>query len=211
MKILGIVPARGGSKRLPRKNIADLGGKPLLAWTIEQAKKAEVFHGFKVSTEDEEIGNIANQLWPDSWYKRDPKLALDTTPSLDVVRDVFENYPSDIVVLLQPTSPFRTAEDIWGAIELLIRTNGDSVISVTDAPEDMAFEIGFAKRLRNVPSVVVPNGAVYAITGGALSRGLSWTSGVVYGFKMGKSKSIDIDNDVDLQLANYMVSKGLHC
>jgi CMP-N-acetylneuraminic acid synthetase len=208
MKILGVIPARGGSKRLPRKNIADLGGKPLIAWTIEAARISKVFDRLVVSTEDEEIAGAAIRYGAD-WHHREPQLAKDTTPTLPVIVDVFEKNPADIIVTLQCTSPFRTAEDIRNAIDMFIKNNADSLISVCEAPNDLAYEVGFANRLRNVPNIVVPNGAIYAITGDALSKGESWfTVPVTYGFVMPKTRSLDIDNGQDLEIARMIVAKN---
>lgn len=214
MKILCVVPARGGSKRVPRKNIADLGGKPLIVWTLEQIKKADIFDLVFVSTEDEQIGHKSNDYWDRTrneqiWWKRDPKLALDTTPTLPVVMEVFDAYPADIVVTLQPTSPFRTAEDIENAIDMHLALNADAIISVTEAPNDLAFEVGFAQRLRQVPNIVIPNGAIFTISGEALSKGLSWfTVNTLYGYSMPKERSLDIDNGQDLEIARMLVREG---
>lgn len=207
MKIVGIVPARGGSRRLPRKNIANLGDKPLLQWTLEAAKESGIFDKVWVSTEDQEIGTIAHILQPDCWWHRNPKLALDNTPSRDVVLEIAESQPADVYVLLQPTSPFRSVLDIQKSIELL--GNADSVVSVCEASEDLAFEIGFANRLRSLPTIMIPNGAIYIITHEALSRGETWYSGVAYGYKMPKNRSLDVDTEQDLEIARMLVSKGV--
>jgi CMP-N,N'-diacetyllegionaminic acid synthase len=210
MKVLGIVPARGGSKRFPRKNITDLGGKPLIAWTLETAIQSKVFDRLVVSSEDEEIGRIVNSIADDIWWKRDLKLARDDTPTMPVIMEVFDRYPAEIVVTLQPTSPFRTAEDIIKSVEMLERTRGDSVFSVTDAPADLAFEVGHAQRLRNIPNIVVPNGALFLITGDVLRKGESWFSGIAYGYSMPKDRSLDIDTEMDLEIARMIVSRGMN-
>ena len=204
MKILGVIPARGGSKRVPRKNMAIVGGKPLIKWTIEAAEQSGVLDQIVVTTEDPEIGNV----FPQYWHKRPISLAQDNTPTLPVIQEVFEHYKADVVVTLQPTSPFRTAEDIKQAIELLQHTKGDSVISVTEAPSDLAFEVGFANRLRTVPKIVIPNGAIYILTGEALLRGETWYSGVVYGYSMPKERSLYIDNGQDLEIARYIANNN---
>ncbi len=210
MKIVGIVPARGGSKRLPRKNTADLGGKPLLQWTLDAARESGIFDKVWVSSEDYEIGSIAHILWPNCWWRRSPKLALDDTPSRDVVAEIAEFYKEEdvIYVLLQPTSPFRSVIDIQKSLELL--GNGDSVISVCEASQDFVFELGFVKRLRNLPDIRVPNGALYLITSDALNRGESWYSGIVYGYEMPKQRSLDIDTEQDLILARYIAESKLY-
>lgn len=205
MKVLGIIPARGGSKRVPRKNIAELGGKPLLKWTLEAAQRSGIFDELWVSTEDREIGEVAGK----HWFMRDPSLARDDTPSLPVVMEVFNDMPVDVVILLQPTSPFRTADDINAAFDLFKRQAAMSVISVTDGPSDLAFELGHGGRLRSVPKIVVPNGAIYILHRMVLEEKLSWYEGPqVYAYHMPKERSLDIDNGVDLELARYMVTNG---
>lgn len=206
MRIIGVIPARGGSKRLPKKNIADLGGKPLLKWTIDTALEANVFDHIYVSTEDEEIGFVAG----DHWWHRPPDLAQDDTPSWPILLDIVERVQADVFVLLQPTSPFRAAHDISGALNMLLLSRGDSVISVTQGPADLCFQVGHARRLRSVPEIVVPNGAIYGITKDAISRGEDWYSGVVYGYEMPKERSLDIDNGLDLEFARFLVSKDEH-
>jgi CMP-N,N'-diacetyllegionaminic acid synthase len=210
MKVLGIIPARGGSRRCPRKNTADLGGKPLIAWTLETAIQSKAFDRLVVSSEDEEIGHLVNKIAEDTWWKRNPKFARDDTPTMPVIMEVFDSIEADIVVTLQPTSPFRTVEDIVKSIEMLELTRGDSVFSVTDAPPDLAFEVGHAQRLRNIPNIVVPNGALFLITGDALKRGESWFSGIAYGYPMPKDRSLDIDTEQDLEIARMIVNRGIN-
>lgn len=206
MKILGIIPARGGSKRLPRKNIVDLGGKPLLQWTIDAAKESKIFNSLYVSTEDEEIGKIAGDLW----WRRDPLLAKDSTPSWDVLMDVYKNCPADIIVLLQPTSPFRTANDIIEATKLFNVMNAEAVISVTDGSDDLAFQLRWANRLEKIPNVKVANGAYYGITKEAIENGDNFYSGRFYGYLMPKSRSLDIDTEMDLEIARFIVKNGIY-
>lgn len=207
MKILGIIPARGGSKRVPRKNLADLGGKPLVQWTLDAAINSEIFdEGWLwVSSEDEEIGEIAGPYW----WRRDPFIARDDTPTLPVILDIFNHSPADVVVVLQPTSPFRRASDIIRAFDVFQLCNANSVISITEGPRDLAFEVGHANRLRSLPKVVVPNGAIYILRAKVLEDNLSWYDGPsVYGYHMPKERSLDIDNGVDLELARFMVENG---
>lgn len=200
-KVLGVIPARGGSKRLPGKNIADLGGKPLLKWTLDAAVESKVFDYLWVSSEDEEIGAVAG----DYWWKRPPELSKDTTASIDVLVEVASKHNVDVTVLLQPTSPFRTAKDIINSLDILVRNNADSVISTTEAQKDLAFQIRWANRLEALPNVVVPNGAIYILTTEALNRGDTWYSGRVYGYQMPKDRSIDIDNGTDLEIARHLL------
>jgi CMP-N,N'-diacetyllegionaminic acid synthase len=201
MKVLGVIPARGGSKRLPRKNLADLGGKPLVRWTLDAAIQSNVFDHLWVSTEDEEIGNLVGEYW----WKRPPELAKDTTPTMPVILDVLARHNVDVIVTLQPTSPFRTADDIKNSLALLNNYEADSVISTTEAPKDLAFQARWANRLEALPNIVVPNGAIYILTNKAIQRGETWYSGRLYGFPMPKDRSLDIDTELDLELARHLV------
>jgi CMP-N,N'-diacetyllegionaminic acid synthase len=205
MKVLGIVPARGGSKRLPRKNLAEIKGRPLIHLALQQAKDSGIFDKLVVSTDDPDIARCANSFSPGTAHTRPDSLARDDTPMLPVVRDAFDNFPAEVVVLLQPTSPLRTSQDIQAAYNLLKETKGDSVFSVTVAEEDLAFDLGFAKRVRSIPSVVVPNGAIYLITGDALERGENWYTGLAYGYIMPKDRSLDIDTELDLEIARMVL------
>ena len=211
MKVLGLIPARGGSKRLPRKNLAQIGGRSLVAIAIDAAREAGL-DTIAVSTDDNEIASEANRRGALFWT-RPSYLATDTTPSLDVLTyhlgtdlDAW-----DLVVLLQPTSPFRSAADIRNALAILDAAGGDAVISITDAQADCVYQVGHAGRLRAVrelPGLVVPNGAIYAITTLALAEGRDWWSGVTYGYRMPRSRSLDIDTAEDLATANRLWEIG---
>lgn len=133
-KILAIIPARGGSKGVPRKNIRELAGKPLIAWTIEEAKKSKYIDRLILSTEDDEIIEVAKQYGCEVPFKRPIELAQDDTPGIDPVLHAIEQCPGyDYVVLLQPTSPLRTVDDIDGCIEQLLSSDGTNFcVSVTE-------------------------------------------------------------------------------
>jgi len=206
MKILGVIPARGGSKRLPRKNLANLGGKPLLKWTLDTAIESGIFTDLWVSTEDEEIGAIAGKYW----WKRPKELARDDTPTMAVVTNILEHMKADIIFVLQATSPFTTPDDIKNSLELLLKSNADSVVSIVKGPTDLAFQIRFAKRLEALPGIVVPNGAIYILTSSAIERGLDWYNGFAYGYEMSKERSLDIDTEQDLIIARHLVANGLY-
>lgn len=141
MKVLGIIPARGGSKGIPRKNIADLGGKPLIAWTIAAARSAIGLDRVIVSTDDPEIAATARQQGAEVPFLRPPELAGDAAAALPVIRHALEWAQTeaalhyDAIAYLQPTSPFRTAADIDQAIEAL--TEADTVVSVVAVPHNM--------------------------------------------------------------------------
>jgi CMP-N,N'-diacetyllegionaminic acid synthase len=137
MRVLGIVTARGGSKAVPRKNLALLGGRPLLSYTAEAVRASRRLTRTVLSTEDEEIAFVGRTLGLDVPFMRPGELARDDTPTVPVLLDVLRRLETmgeryDAVMTLQPTSPFRTAEDIDGSIDLLEASNADSVISYVE-------------------------------------------------------------------------------
>lgn len=139
-KILAIIPARGGSKTIPKKNIRLLNGKPLISYSIEQAKKSNYIDKLIVSTDDEEIKNIAEEYGAEVQLRPD-ELAQDDSPTLPVLQYVVkklekEGFKSDIIVLLQPTSPFRVEGEVDRAIEKIEKEeSADSLISVSKVPD----------------------------------------------------------------------------
>lgn len=141
MKTLGIIPARGGSKGIPGKNIKSLAGKPLLAYTAESAKAAKLLDRVILSSDDPEIIEVAKELGIEIPFIRPGKLATDSTGSLAVIQHALRELRSrgeefDAVCLLQPTTPFRRAELIDEAIEKFKKGNYDSLISVRQVPAD---------------------------------------------------------------------------
>ena len=140
-EILGIIPARGGSKSIPRKNIKELCGKPLLAWTIEAAKSAGVFDRIILTTDDQEIAAVGKQFGVEVPFMRPTDLARDHTPSLPVLQHAVSllreqgGYQPDAVMLLQPTAPLRQPFHIREAAELFETSGADSVVSVVEIPE----------------------------------------------------------------------------
>jgi CMP-N,N'-diacetyllegionaminic acid synthase len=139
MRVLGLIPARGGSKGVPRKNIKLLGGKPLLQYTAEAALAANGLSQVILSTDDEEIAEIGRQCGLDVPFMRPPELAEDETPTLPVVQHAVRwmetrGHHFDAVCLLQPTNPFRQAYDVDGCIDLFERSGADSVVSMLPVP-----------------------------------------------------------------------------
>ena len=140
MRILGVITARGGSKSIPRKNIKDLAGKPLIAWTIEAAGESGVFDRIILSTDDEEIADVARRCGCEVPFLRPAELAQDTTPHLPVMQHAVtwlkehEGYEPDYVAILQPTAPLRQAFHLREAVELLKKTGADSVVSMVEIP-----------------------------------------------------------------------------
>lgn len=140
MKILAIIPARGGSKGIPRKNIKVLGIKPLIVYSIESAKQSKLLTEFVVSTEDEEIASVAKKYGSNVPFVRPLELSQDNTPTIDVVQHVINEYEKqnqffDAVLILQATCPFRTENEIDECIEIFMNQNTDSLISVKEVPD----------------------------------------------------------------------------
>lgn len=141
MKILGLIPARGGSKGIPRKNIKSLGGKPLLQYTIEAAKRSNLLSRIILSSDDEEIISTAKKLGLEVPFQRPEELANDSSSSLAVIQHALEHFSEigerfDAVCLLQPTSPFRREGLIDEAIEKFIKGGYDSLVSVREVPAE---------------------------------------------------------------------------
>lgn len=227
MKALYIIPARGGSKGIPRKNIKPLCGKPLLAYSIECAKTAQAQCGGTIilSTDDEEIAQTARDLGLAVEYMRPPELGADNTGSREVMLDVMswaENkaIDYDCVVLLQPTSPLRTAADVIGAMQLY-SSDVDMVVSVcrSDAnPYYNLFELdssgvlhickgdGLYTRRQDVPPVWEYNGAVYVINPQSLRQMAMGAFPKRIPFEMPSSRSIDLDTPSDWQAAEQRMN-----
>ena len=138
--VLAIIPARGGSKGVPLKNIRDVGGKPLIAWTIMEGKKSKYIDRLILSSEDERIINVAKKLGCEVPFTRPSSLAQDETPSIDVIVHAVQTIPEkyDYIVLLQPTSPLRKVTDIDNCIEQCLQKNAKACVSVTE-PEKSPF------------------------------------------------------------------------
>jgi len=183
MTTLALVPARGGSKGLPGKNTRPLGGKPLIAWTIERAKQAGIFDRIVVSTDSSEIADVARRHGGLLPFIRPAEIAGDATPMRDVIRHAIEaetaaGFEPEIIILLQPTSPLRSAEEIRTAAQILRSTNCDSVVSVSPVPlhlcPDFVFRIedgslrhflpegAEVRRRQDVRPAWYRNGTVYA-------------------------------------------------
>ncbi|MCO5237721.1 MAG: acylneuraminate cytidylyltransferase family protein [Chitinophagaceae bacterium] len=148
--MLGVIPARGGSKGVPRKNIKLLGGKPLIAYTIEAAKRSKL-NKIVVSTEDLEIAEIAKQLGAEVPFMRPDSLSQDSTPTIDVVIHVINELEKigeefDYICLLQPTVPFRTKSEIDESIKKIISEKADSLISVRKVPHQFNPHWTFIKK-----------------------------------------------------------------
>lgn len=222
MKILGLIPARGGSKGIPRKNIKPIAGKPLIAWTIEAALKSSQLSTVVVSTEDSEIGEVARLYGALTPFVRPSKLAQDDTPGIDPVLHALSAMPEfDAVVLLQPTSPLRTSADIDDFVSFALNKNASCVMSVTEADKHpywmYSLEEGVLRpvvavreytRRQDLPPVYAANGALYFARSGWLKQNRTFISPETMGFVMPRERSLDIDTIVDWKLAEMLLRSG---
>lgn len=217
IKTLAVIPARGGSKGLPGKNIVELNGKPLIAWTIEAAKKSIFVTKAVVSSDDDLILKVAAEYGADV-IKRPSELALDSSPSEPVVEHAMkileaEGEEFDYVMLLQPTSPLRTCEDIDSSFRLMLSANADALISVYE-PEhtplksfklnDRGFLEGLINneypfmRRQDLPKVFMPNGAIYIIKSDIFMKTGKLFCGKTVHYEMPREKSVDVDTAEDI-------------
>lgn len=219
---LGIIPARGGSKGVPRKNIRPLAGKPLIAWTIEQAKASRYLDRTIVSTEDEEIASVAKAYGGDVPFLRPEELARDDSPSIDFVLHAMEQFPVyDAIVLLQCTSPLRATEDVDGCIEMFCSQGVESCVTVTEAEHSPYWmytlgDDGAMKPLieidrresyqrQKLPAVYQLNGAVYVCSYDFLKREKVFVSKDTCAYVMPRKRSYDIDTMMDFTFVDLLL------
>ena len=229
MYILGIIPARGGSKSIPKKNIRLLAGKPLIAHTIETAKKCKMLTKVIVSTDDNEIAEASKKYGGDIPFKRPEELAKDDTPMVPVLQHAVsyveknENVHVDIIVLLDPTSPFRRIEDIEACIKKLEDKNADSVVTVCDVEHNPYFVMvrldddrltplietdKEITRRQDAPKVYRVNAAVYAIKRDVLMNKGKVITDNTLAVIMPQELSAHVDHKVDFEFAEFLMEKG---
>ena len=224
---LGIIPARGGSKGIPGKNIIDLNGKPLIAYTLEAAEHSTLLDRCIVSTDDETIAKIAKEHGGDVPFMRPDTLATDEALALDTLNHAIEELENagehyDYILMLQPTSPLRTGEDIDACIRLAVDKNADSVFSMKKlsdfAPQKLkVLEDGLIKPLieeetgqsdprHKGPDVYKRNCAVY-LTRTELIKAGNQFGEQSYAYEMPEERSIDINDPKDLALTKFWMNK----
>ena len=226
-KFIAIIPARGGSKRLPHKNILDLGGKPLISWTIEAAKKSGLLDEIVVSTDSVEIQNLALNSNIKSPFIRPDFLSNDTASSFDVVEHCLEYYKNtekrefEYLILLQPTSPLRSSNDIKNAIKLLEEKNADGIVSVCETEhsplwtntidDSLSLDDFLRNEVKNTRSQDLPtfyrlNGAIYICKiSEFLKQKTFFLNQNIFGYVMDKESSIDIDTKLDFVVADFLI------
>lgn len=224
---IAVITARSGSKGLKDKNIKPLNGKPLMAYTIEAARQSGCFQCVHVSTDSEEYAKIAQEYGAEVPFLRDARLASDAAGSWEVVRTVLDRYRQsgmefEKVMLLQPTSPLRTSEDIQNAFALMENKSAETVVGVCEMehsplwcntlPENRNM-IGFNSKSfmmqrQQLPVYYRINGAIYLVNVDYLMKEGQLYGQDSYAYIMPKERSIDIDNLVDLLLVEtYMKTK----
>ena len=225
MRVLGVVPARGGSKGIPRKNVRLLGGRPLLAWTAEAALAARRLTRVVLTTDDEEIAEVGRRCGLEVPFLRPADLARDDTPTLPVLQHAVAELESagdrfDAVCLLQPTSPLRRPGDIDGCIDLLETAALDAVVSVLPVPPEhnphwVYFRDGEGllrlatgedqpiPRRQELPPAFHRDGSVYVTRRNVLMEGNS-----LYGRRLGgflaDSRSVNLDTPADWERAEKL-------
>lgn len=211
-KVLAIVPARGGSQRLIAKNVRPLAGRPMVAWTLEAARGSALIDHLVVSTDDPAVAAIAAELgWPPPFMRPD-HLSGATSPVIDAIEHALEQVGGrwDYVVLLQPTSPLRTAADIDGAVRLCDETGAPAVIGVSPLPKPPAFYGQVDAEGRYTPGGVdferaaLINGAVYVGRPDVLMRDRTFQSEGALAYPMPFERSWDVDT-----LAEFAVCEAL--
>lgn len=226
-KILGLIPARGGSKGVPGKNIRELAGRPLIGYTIECALASGVIDRLICSTDSEEIAGVAERFGAGVPFMRPPELATDSASGMDVIIHAMEwtekNDPGDYqcIMVLQPTSPLRKPEDILRSLELMEIRKANVVLSVCEAdhpplwmntlPEDMCMkdfvrpEARSAASRQQLPLYYRLNGAIYLSRWDYLKENKNFFSGKTYAYAMPAERSLDIDSLYDFKLAEFLI------
>lgn len=231
-KILAIIPARGGSKGVKRKNLRILGNKSLINWSIEEVKKSKLVNKIVVSTEDDEIAKVSENAGV-CIIKRPMELALDDSPTIDAIIYTLDklkkqNYIPEYVMLLQCTTPFRKSTDIDNAIKLLIENEkkADSLISVSleesipywlKTIDNDGFLNDFIKydkkkfaRRQDFKKVYRLNGAIYISKIDKIYENRSFESRRTISYIMDKQSSIDIDTENDLRYAEFILNNNIN-
>ena len=223
--MLAIIPARGGSKGLPRKNIKMLGNKPLIFWTIEAAFKAKNISKVILSTEDQEIADICSKTNIEIPFMRPNRLAKDNSSAIDVYIYTMnklkeENiYDQDEYVVLLPTVPFVSAEDIDHAINLFNQSDADSVLSTTklDFPNEWILDVTDSNLIQNTTNNIsiqnrqnykygfIANGGIYVLKHSLVSKDRTYYFEKTLSYEMPQGRSVDIDTELDFKFAEFLV------
>lgn len=224
MKTFALIPARGGSKGIPRKNIKLIAGKPLIVWTIEAALRSHLLDAVVVSTDDPEIADVARSAGAQVPFMRPPELAQDQTPGLDPVMHALDQLPQfDSVLLLQPTSPLRTTGDIDACLGLAMQHDAPSVVSVSEPDTHphwtyrltdgitlkRMIDAAPVARRQDLPAVVALNGAMYFANANWLRCSGSLVGMETLAYVMARERSVDLDTPLDWKFAELLLKESL--
>ena len=226
MKTLGVITARSGSKGIRDKNIRNLDGKPLIAYTIESARNSIYIDEVMVSTDSENYADISRKFGASVPFLRSEKNSTDTAKSVDVLLEVLDEYKKvgqefDNVVLLQPTSPLRTYKSINSAFEMMKEKNADSIVSVCECeynpllsialPTDLNFfnliKSDNLLRRQELSKFYRLNGAIYISKVSILREIQSFYGKYSYAFIMEQKESIDIDSELDFEYVEFLINR----
>jgi pseudaminic acid cytidylyltransferase len=221
-----MIPARGGSKRVKRKNVRDLNGEPLISYTIKAANESDIFDEVIVSTEDSEIAEIAEDYGANIPFRRPSKLASDTAQVVDVVDHTLSYYEEqgiefDHLAVLLATTPLRTAADLRNAYQRFeSASEAEFLMSVTDyqySPYEALYENGgflenyweefSGRRSQERPDLYVDTGAAYIMNIDAYKRERTLYGSNLVGYHMPPERSVDIDEPFDLKLAEFLIQQ----
>lgn len=228
--VLAVIPARGGSKGIPRKNIKELCGKPLIAWTIEEGLKSKYIDRLIVSTENEEIAEISKKYGAEVPFLRPEELSRDDTPGIEpIIHSIkwlkeHSQIEYDYICVLQCTSPFRRSRHIDEALEILINKNGDCIVSVCESEispywmkkiengimKDFIENVQFYVRRQDLPKIYRLNGAIYIGKTSFVLKNKNWYGDNTLPYIMQKSDSIDIDDMLDFKIAQILMEEKIH-
>jgi len=223
MSLIGIIPARGGSKGIPRKNIKLLMGRPLIDWSIDAAKQSSCVDRIIVSTEDEEIASAARELGADVPFMRPTELAADDASGIAPVLHVISRLPNyDWVLLLQPTSPLRSAEDIEGIWQFCQERGAPSAVSVCEVEKHpyWMYQRNAAQRLepfikrrpdvtrrQDLPPAYALNGALFLAKTDWLLKRQDFIGPDTLGYIMPRERSVDLDTPQDWNLVESLIKR----
>ena len=229
MRNLAIIPARSGSKGLKNKNIKELAGKPLLAYSIDAAKDSNLFQTIMVSTDSEEYARIARAYGAEVPFLRSAAAASDTASSWDAVAEVLDNYrlagkEYDTFMLLQPTSPLRTARNIIEAYHEMFAKDANSIISLCEVdhsplqcnvlPESLSLDHfvhagSKGKRRQDMEAYYRFNGAIYLVKVSSFEENHDIYREKCFAYIMNKWESIDIDDEYDFAISEAVIKSNL--
>jgi N-acylneuraminate cytidylyltransferase len=221
-RVLAIIPARGGSKGVPRKNIREVAGKPLIAWTIQESRKSCFIDRVVLSSEDPEIIEVAKAWGCEAPFFRPLDLARDDTPGIEPFLHAIQNLPGyEFGVLLQPTSPLRKAEDIDGCIRYCAESGASACVSVSkpDKSPYWMYTVDGSGRMKPVipssspidrrqdlPEVYALNGAVYVAKCEWVLKSRTFMVPETVAYPMPHERSVDIDSETDLRWCDFILS-----